>query len=81
MRFGICAPYREVAAWETYPFDYLEENVQRFLGSLATSASPTNPHRSRQRPTSCRSAIGSDSNAVGGRKAPGAIHENHPPTC
>src|SRR5467141_4466333 len=31
MRFGICAPYREVAAWETYPFDYLEENVQRFL--------------------------------------------------
>ncbi len=31
MRFGICAPYREVAALETYPFDYLEENVQRFL--------------------------------------------------
>src|SRR2546429_9519111 len=31
MRFGICAPYREVAKWETYPFDYLEENVQRFL--------------------------------------------------
>src|SRR6266478_7184956 len=31
MRFGICAPYREVAAWETYPFDYLEENVQRLL--------------------------------------------------
>ena len=31
MRFGICAPYREVAAWETYPFDYLEESVQRFL--------------------------------------------------
>src|SRR5689334_19040706 len=31
MRFGVCAPYREVAAWETYPFDYLEENVQRFL--------------------------------------------------
>src|SRR5260370_22925727 len=31
MRFGICAPYREVAALETCPFDYLEENVQRFL--------------------------------------------------
>jgi len=31
MRFGICAPYREVAALETYPFDYLEESVQRFL--------------------------------------------------
>jgi sugar phosphate isomerase/epimerase len=31
MRFGICAPYREVAALEAYPFDYLEENVQRFL--------------------------------------------------
>ena len=31
MRFGICAPYHEVAALETYPFDYLEENVQRFL--------------------------------------------------
>jgi hypothetical protein len=31
MRFGICAPYREVATLETYPFDYLEENVQRFL--------------------------------------------------
>jgi hypothetical protein len=31
MRFGICVPYREVAALETYPFDYLEENVQRFL--------------------------------------------------
>ncbi len=31
MRFGICAPYREVAALGTYPFDYLEENVQRFL--------------------------------------------------
>src|SRR2546421_5862537 len=31
MRFGICAPYREVAALKTYPFDYLEENVQRFL--------------------------------------------------
>lgn len=31
MRFGICASYREVAALKTYPFDYLEENVQRFL--------------------------------------------------
>src|SRR5207248_8961378 len=31
MRFGICAPYREMAALGTYPFDYLEENVQRFL--------------------------------------------------
>jgi sugar phosphate isomerase/epimerase len=31
MRFGICAPYREVAALEAYPFDYLEEQVQRFL--------------------------------------------------
>src|SRR5947209_10128617 len=31
MRFGICASYREVATLGTYPFDYLEENVQRFL--------------------------------------------------
>src|SRR5260370_18040834 len=31
MRFGICAPYREVATLGTCPFDYLEENVQRFL--------------------------------------------------
>ena len=31
MRFGICAPYREVAALKSRPFDYLEENVQRFL--------------------------------------------------
>src|ERR687885_622909 len=31
MRFGICAPYGEIARFETYPFDYLEENVQRFL--------------------------------------------------
>src|SRR2546421_3731906 len=31
MRFGICAPYHEVATLETYPFDYLEVNVQRFL--------------------------------------------------
>ncbi len=31
MRFGICAPYCEIAALGTYPFDYLEENVQRFL--------------------------------------------------
>ena len=31
MRFGICAPYRDVADLGAYPFDYLEENVQRFL--------------------------------------------------
>ena len=31
MKFGICAPHNEVAKLETYPFDYLEENVQRFL--------------------------------------------------
>jgi sugar phosphate isomerase/epimerase len=31
LRFGICAPYHEVAILESYPFDYLEENVQRFL--------------------------------------------------
>src|SRR5947209_6694086 len=31
MKFGICASYNEVAKLETYPFDYLEENVQRFL--------------------------------------------------
>lgn len=31
MRFGICAPFQEVATFEQYPFDYLEENVQRFL--------------------------------------------------
>jgi len=31
MRFGICAPYREVAALETHPFDFLEEQVQNFL--------------------------------------------------
>jgi len=31
MRFGICASYREATTLETYPFDYLEENVQRFL--------------------------------------------------
>jgi sugar phosphate isomerase/epimerase len=31
MRFGICAPYREVAALKSCPFDYLEESVQRFL--------------------------------------------------
>lgn len=31
MKFGICAPYNEVAILETYPFDYLEVNVQRFL--------------------------------------------------
>jgi sugar phosphate isomerase/epimerase len=31
MRFGICAPYREVATLGMCPFDYLEENVQRFL--------------------------------------------------
>ena len=31
MKFGICAPYGEVAVLESYPFDYLEEHVQRFL--------------------------------------------------
>jgi sugar phosphate isomerase/epimerase len=31
MRFGICAPYQEIANLITLPFDYLEENVQRFL--------------------------------------------------
>jgi sugar phosphate isomerase/epimerase len=31
MRFGICAPFREVATLKSIPFDYLEENVQRFL--------------------------------------------------
>jgi sugar phosphate isomerase/epimerase len=31
MRFGICAPSREISALTSVPFDYLEENVQRFL--------------------------------------------------
>ena len=31
MKFGICASYKEVAALQARPFDYLEENVQRFL--------------------------------------------------
>jgi sugar phosphate isomerase/epimerase len=31
MRFGICAPFREVTTLTSFPFDYLEENVQRFL--------------------------------------------------
>jgi sugar phosphate isomerase/epimerase len=31
MRFGICAPFQEIASLSTLPFDYLEENVQRFL--------------------------------------------------
>ena len=31
MRFGICAPYSEIATLGTKPLDYLEENVQRFL--------------------------------------------------
>jgi sugar phosphate isomerase/epimerase len=31
MRFGVCVPYRLAAALEAYPFDYLVENVQRFL--------------------------------------------------
>jgi len=31
MRFGVCIPYKEVAALQDVPFDYLEENVQRFL--------------------------------------------------
>lgn len=31
MRFGVCIPYSEVAKLRDIPFDYLEENVQRFL--------------------------------------------------
>ncbi len=31
MRFGICAPLREVTLLTSISFDYLEENVQRFL--------------------------------------------------
>lgn len=31
MRFGICAPYQDVMTLQRLPFDYLEENVQRFL--------------------------------------------------
>ncbi len=31
MKFGVCASYREIAALQERPFDYLEENVQRFL--------------------------------------------------
>jgi sugar phosphate isomerase/epimerase len=31
MRYGVCAPYREVTALETYPFDFVEEHVQNFL--------------------------------------------------
>ncbi|GCE12915.1 sugar phosphate isomerase/epimerase family protein [Tengunoibacter tsumagoiensis] len=31
MRFGICARFQHVAALQAYPFDYLEEAVQRFL--------------------------------------------------
>jgi sugar phosphate isomerase/epimerase len=31
MRFGICASFRDVAAFKNVTFDYLEEHVQRFL--------------------------------------------------
>ena len=31
MKFGICAPYSEVARLKNISFDYLEENVRRFL--------------------------------------------------
>ena len=31
MRFGLCAAYRDVAALDTIPCDYLEVNVQHFL--------------------------------------------------
>jgi sugar phosphate isomerase/epimerase len=31
MKFGICASFREVALLNTRPFDFLEENIQRFL--------------------------------------------------
>ena len=31
MKYGVCASYQEVAALQERTFDYLEENVQRFL--------------------------------------------------
>ena len=31
MRFGVCIPYKDVATLQDVTFDYLEENVQRFL--------------------------------------------------
>jgi sugar phosphate isomerase/epimerase len=31
MKFGVCASYKDIAALESPPIDYLEENVQRFL--------------------------------------------------
>src|SRR5437763_13566777 len=31
MKLGVCAPFGEVAGLSDIPFDYLEENVQRFL--------------------------------------------------
>src|SRR5690349_8122474 len=31
MKFGICASFRDILALQTMTFDYLEENVQRFL--------------------------------------------------
>jgi hypothetical protein len=31
MKFGICASFRDILALNTITFDYLEENVQRFL--------------------------------------------------
>ena len=31
MRFGVCIPYKQVTTLQHVPFDYLEENVQRFL--------------------------------------------------
>src|SRR5918911_3434357 len=31
MKLGVCAPFGEVAGLRDIPFDYLEENVQRFV--------------------------------------------------
>ena len=31
MKFGVCASYRDIAALQAKTFDYIEENVQRFL--------------------------------------------------
>ena len=31
MKFGVCASYRDIAALQEKTFDYIEENVQRFL--------------------------------------------------
>lgn len=31
MKFGVCASFQEVAKLKTIPFDFIEENIQRFL--------------------------------------------------